>query len=166
MVTQGKIIVLGAIAGLFVLMGSIVYYASLDNPILEQAEIQLTKIELLSIDSALNQAKLKTEFTIHNPTEKTFTIPIISYELFVNGKSLGTGSYSTEDISMPGRAAFFPNSTIPLPSIFYITLDDNNTQEYNQIIDEDPTEFSVKGMVTIETAWTLVEKNFEDTLKR
>ena len=166
MVTQGKIIVLGAIAGLFVLMGGFVYYASLDNPVLEQAEIQLTKVKLLSMDSVLNKTKLEAEFTIHNPTEKTFTISIISYELFANGKSLGTGSYSTEDIAMPGRAAFFPNSTIPLSNIFYITLNDENMQEYDQIINEDPIEFSAKGVVTIETAWSLIEKNFEITLKR
>lgn len=166
MVTQGKIIVFGAIAGLFILMGGIVYYASLDNPALDQAEIQLTETKLLNIDSALNEAKLKVEFTIHNPTDKTFTISLISYELFVNGKNLGTGSYSTEDVSMPGRAAFFPNSTIPLQSIFYITLNNENTREYNQIINEDPIEFSAKGTVTIETAWTLIEKNFETILKR
>ena len=45
---------------------------------------------------------------ITNPSDTTFTVPRITYELYADGVLLGDGSYSTEDISMPGRAAFYP----------------------------------------------------------
>ena len=45
---------------------------------------------------------------------------VISYELFANGTSIGTSSYSVEDIPMTGRAPFYPGAEIPLDSYLKI----------------------------------------------
>ena len=145
-------------------MGGIVYYASLDNPQLERVEIELTNIELIDVNSIENRAKLETTFLVKNPGDKTFTVAIIAYELFVNGKSIGTGQYSTADIAMPGRAAFYPGSEIPLKNIFQLILSDTNAPEYKSIIEGKSLQYSVKGIVTVETAWSLVEKEFESSI--
>ena len=135
-------------------MGGFVYYASLDNPALEQIEIQLTDVEIIDVNSIENKAKLQTTFLVKNPSEKTFTVAIIAYELFVNGNSIGTGQYSTADIAMPGRAAFYPGSEIPLKNIFQLISTESNAGEYQSIIEGESVQYSVKGIVTVETAWS------------
>ena len=161
---QGRSILIVAIIGLLAIMGGIVYYASLDNPELEKIEIELSNVEIIDVNSIENKAKLQTTFLVKNPGDKTFTVAIITYELFVNDKSIGTGQYSTADIAMPGRAAFYPGSEIPLKNIFQLILSDTNAPEYQSIIEGESVQYSVKGIVTVETAWSLVEKEFESSL--
>ncbi|HXV65720.1 MAG TPA: hypothetical protein VD731_00645 [Nitrosopumilaceae archaeon] len=165
MLLQGKMILYAAIAGLLVIMGAIVYYASLDNPELEKLEIKLSNVELLDVNSIENQAKLELIFLVKNPSEKTFTVANISYELYANNKLIGTGQYSTEDVAMPGRAAFYPNSEIPLKNIFNLILSDVNAQEYQSIVNGEPVKYSVEGIITAETAWSLVEKEFQSNME-
>lgn len=162
---QGRAILFVAIAGLLALMGGFVYYASLDNPALEEIEIQLTDVEIIDVNNIENKAKLQTTFLVKNPSEKTFTVAIIAYELFVNDNSIGTGQYSTADIAMPGRAAFYPGSEIPLKNIFQLILTDTNAPQYQSIIEGESVKYTVKGIVTVETAWSLVEKEFENSVE-
>lgn len=157
-------ILFAAIGGLFALMGFFVFYASLDNPELEKIEIELAGVDLKDVNSVENHATLEISLLIKNPSEKTFTIAIISYELFANGNSIGTGQYSTVDIPMPGRAAFYPGSEIALKNFFKLTLDDNNVQEYQSITNGENVQYRVKGEVTVENAWSIIEKNFESSL--
>ena len=145
-------------------MGGIVYYASLDNPELEKIEIELSNVEILDVNNIENRAKLQTTFLVKNPSDKTFTVAIIAYELFVDGKSIGTGQYSTTGIAMPGRAAFYPGSEIPLKNTFQLVLTEENSSQYQAIIEGESIQYSVEGIVTVETAWSLVEKEFENTL--
>ena len=157
-------ILFAAIGGLFALMGYFVYYASLDNPHLEQIEIELVGVELIQVNSIENRAELETTFLVKNPSEKTFTVPLITFELFVDGKSIGKGQYSTEDIAMPGRAAFYPGSEIPLKTKFYLVLSDSIVQEYQDIINGGEMRFSVEGEITAQSAWSLIEKEFQSSM--
>ena len=145
-------------------MGGIVYYASLDIPQLEQVEIELFDVELIDVNSIENRAELKATFLVKNPSEKTFTVSFISYELFANGNSIGTGQYSTQDIAMPGRAAFYPGSEIPLKSNFQLVLSDVNAQDYQSITRGESVRYSVEGTITTESAWSLVDKEFQSSL--
>ena len=157
-------ILFAAIGGLFALMGYFVYFASLDNPQLEQIEIELVGVEVIQVNSIENRAELETTFLVKNPSEKTFTVPLITFELFVDGKSIGKGQYSTEDIAMPGRAAFYPGSEIPLKTKFYLVLSDSIVQEYQDIINGGEMRFSVEGEITAESAWSLIEKEFQSSM--
>jgi len=157
-------ILFAAIGGLFALMGFFVYYASLDNPQLEQIEIELVGVELIQVNSIENRAELETTFLVKNPSEKTFTVPLITFELFADGKSIGKGQYSTEDIAMPGRAAFYPGSEIPLKTKFYLVLSDSIVQEYQDIINGGEMRFSVEGEITAQSAWSLIEKEFQSSM--
>jgi hypothetical protein len=161
LVSQGRGIIYAAIAGLLAMLGGITWYASLDNPQLEMAEIQLGSVSIQNVNSLEGRANLEVGFLIKNPSEKTFTVSNIDYELFANGKSLGRGQYSAQDIPLPGRAAFYPGVEIELPSIFKLMHSDNISEEYNAIINGQPVKFSAKGMIVVESAWSLVEKQFE-----
>ncbi|KAF6243052.1 hypothetical protein C6988_05015 [Nitrosopumilus sp. b1] len=153
--------VYAAIAGLLAMMGGFVFYASLDNPELDKIEIDLFDVQVIDVNNIDNRATLEVMFLVKNPSEKTFTIPSISYDLYADGVLIGSGQYSTEDVAMPGRAAFYPGAEIPLKNMFYLTLTEQNAQQYNAIVNGEELDFSVNGMVVVESAWSLIEKEFK-----
>jgi len=149
-----------AIGALLAMLGGIIWYASLDNPKLQQVEIDMGTVKLVSENSLEGKAKLDVGFVIKNPSDKTFTVSRIDYELFANGVSVGKGQYSTEDVAMPGRAAFYPNAEIELPSPFTLTTTTENADQYTTITTQGPVVYSAKGLIVVESAWSLVEKEF------
>jgi LEA14-like dessication related protein len=158
---QNKIIVYAAIAGLFGMMGIIIWYASLDNSELEQVEIKLLNVEVKDVNKIENSAKLEVTFLVKNPSEKTFTVPIISYQLYADGQLLGSGQYSTEDISMPGRALFLSGVEIPLKNTFILNKSDVNSEIYQAVLNGNISSFSAEGSITTQTSWSSSEKGFK-----
>jgi LEA14-like dessication related protein len=152
----GRIVPVIAILALLALMGGGVYYASLDNEDLESATIELTSVEVLDVNSIEN-----VTFTVTNPSDLTFTVPVITYELYANGNVLGSGAYSTEDVAMPGRAAFYPETEIPLESWFTLIMTDENQREYNAIVSGEQLKYDAVGILTVESAWSIVEPPFD-----
>lgn len=161
MALQNKIIVYAAIAGLFGMMGIIIWYASLDNSELEQVEIKLLNVEVKDVNKIENSAKLEVTFLVKNPSEKTFTVPIISYQLYADGQLLGSGQYSTEDISMPGRALFLSGVEIPLKNTFILNKSDVNSEIYQAVLNGNISSFSAEGSITTQTSWSSSEKGFK-----
>ena len=157
----GRIVPVIAIFGLIALLGGGVYYASLDNDDLESATIELTSVEILDVNSIENSATLAVIFTITNPSDLTFTVPVITYELYANGNVMGAGAYSTEDIAMPGRAAFYPGTEIGLESWFSLKLTDENQQQYYAIVSGENIDYDAFCILTVESAWSIVEPPFD-----
>ena len=157
----GRIILVVAILALLGMMGGGVYYASLDNPQLEKATIELSAVELRDVNTIENRATMIVTFSVTNPSDLTFTIPLIAYQLYGDGVSLGSASYSTEDVAMPGRAAFYPGTEIPLDSKFSFVLTDVNETVYEKIVTGQSVQYSATGMITVESAWSIVEMNFD-----
>ena len=157
---QSRATLFAAIGGLFALMGAFVLYASFDNPELEKVTIELQDVKVIDVNTIDNTAKLQVTFLVGNPSEKTFTVPVISYDLVANGESIGSGVYSTEDVSMPGRAAFYAGVEIPLKNTFKLTKDTVNDEIYDAIINGEDVDYTVSGMITVETSWSLIEKEF------
>ena len=153
--------VYAAIAGLLAMMGGFVFYASLDNPELDKMEIDLFDVQVIDVNNIENRVTLQVTFLVKNPSEKTFTIPSISYDLYANGNLIGAGQYSTEDVAMPGRAAFYPGVEIPLKNKFFLTLSEQNAPQYNAIVNGEELDFSASGTVVVESAWSLIEKEFK-----
>ena len=161
LINQGKVIVYVALAGLLAMLGGIMWYLSLDQPQLGLMEIRGVDVNVKSVNSIDGKANLYVNFLIKNPSDKVLTILSIDYELFANGTPVGKGRYSTEDIPLPGRAAFYPNAEITLPSEFQLVRYDSNSDVYNAIVNEEPVKFSAKGKMVVESAWSSVEKDFE-----
>lgn len=157
-------IVYAAIAGLLAMMGGFVFYASLDNPQLELTEVELQSVEVVDVNTVEDSAKLQITFLVKNLGEKTFTVPVISYDLYADGVLIGASAYSTEDVAMPGRAAFYPGAEIPLKNFFQFSRSEANSDIYQTIVDVGNVDFSAEGVITIETAWSLVEKEFQSSL--
>lgn len=161
MALQNKIIVYAAIAALFGMMGIIIWYASLDNSELEQVEIKSLNVVVGDINKIENSAKLEVTFLVKNPSEKTLTVPIISYKLYADGILLGSGQYSTEDVAMPGRALFLSGVEIPLKNTFILKASDVNPETYQAVLNGNISSFSADGSITTQTSWSSGEKAFK-----
>ena len=164
MALQSKMTVYVAIAGVLALMGGIVYYASLDNVSLEQAEIKLASVELTDVSKINNQAKFDVTFLVKNPSEKTFTVSQIGYQLFGNGELIGSGQYSAIDVALPGRAVFYPGAEVPLKSKLVLSKSEVNSEIYDDMINNRITSFMAEGSITTETSWSISEKEFKTGL--
>ena len=161
MALQSKMIVYAALAGCLALMGGIFYYGSLDTVQIEQVSIQLTNVELKDVSVIDNQAKFDVSFLVKNPSDKTFTVPLIEYQLYGDEILLGSGQYSTVDISMPGRAGFFPGVEITLKSIFVLSKSEVNSEIYQDVIENKIDRFSAEGIITTQSSWMTIEKEFK-----
>ena len=161
MALQSKMTVYAAIAGVLALMGGIIYYASLDNVDLDQVEIKLTNVELRDVNSISNQAKFDVTFLVKNPSDKTFTVSVIEYNLYANGTLLGSGIYSTADIALPGRALFSAGAEIPLKNIFVINKGDVESEIYDAMINNRIASFSAEGSITTQSSWSEAQKEFK-----
>jgi len=106
---------------------------------------------------------LSVTFLVTNPSEKTFTVPLIGYQLYADNVLLGSGQYSTVDIAMPGRAIFSSGAEIPLKNTFDLSLSDVNNEIYQAILDDKIKSFRAEGVITTESAWSTVEKEFNSS---
>ena len=157
----GRPILFLAIIALLAMMGGIVYYASLDNDDLSMATIELESVELTDVNSVESRATLKVTFLVANPGEITVTVPVITYTLYADGSDIGSGTYSTEDVAMPGRAAFYPDAEIPLKNKLTIVMSEMNETVYNKIVSGQVIQYAATGQMTVESAWSIVELDFD-----
>ena len=160
MALQSKTTVYLAIVGVFAMMGGIIFYASLDNSKLEQVGIELTNIEFLD-ENIKDVARFNVTFLVNNPSDTTFTVSIIQYDLYADGILLGSGKYSTEDVSMPGRASFFPDTEIPLKNIFVLNKSEVGPEIFQDVIDGSVKKFTTGGVITTQTTWSIIETEFK-----
>jgi len=153
-----------AIGALFAFLGGMVYYSTLDFPELEKSELELLSVDVVEIDSIENRIFLKLLFGITNHGERTVTVPEISYELFANGLSLGSSSYSVSDIPMTGRVLLTSGLQVSLPGEITINLTDNNKDIYEAIAAGESLGYRVTGQYTIETAWQILDIQFDSSI--
>ena len=161
MALQSKLTVYAAIAGVFVLMGGIIFYASLDNVELEQIEIKLTNVKLINVNTSNDQAKFEVTFLIKNPSDKTLTVSVIDYQLYGDDMLLGSGLYSTTDVALPGRALFYSGAEIPLKNTFVLNKEDIGSETYEKAVNEKIDDFTSEGRITTQTSWSESDKDFK-----
>jgi len=163
LVSRGRVVILGAFGGLGILLLGLVMFANSGQDVLKKVNVDLVDVKVLDVNKISNRAHLEVAFNVTNPTDITSTISTISYDLYVNGKDLGSGHYSTEDVAMAGRAPLFPSSTVTLTNTFDLVNTDQISNEYLDVINGKHVSYKVTGQVTVESAWTLITKDFEST---
>ena len=157
-------IVYAAIGAMFAFMGGIVYFSTFDIPELEQSELELLSVNVKEIDSIDNRMTLNLVFGITNHGDRTVTVPEISWELFADGKSLGSSSYSISDIPLTGRALLTSGLQVPIQSEMTINLTDDIEDVYNALAAGENLDYRVVGQYTIETAWQVIDMQFESSI--
>ena len=145
-------------------MGGIVWYSTYDIPELEKSELELLSVNVVEIDSIQNRMYVDVVFGITNHGERTVTVPQIGFELFANGKSLGSSSYSVSDIPLNGRALMMSGMQVPLVAEITINLTDDIKDIYEVISSGGSVEYRVNGQYTIETAWQVIDIRFDSSI--
>jgi len=163
-IKPSKMIVYVAIGALFAFLGGIVYYSTLDFPELEKSELELLSVDVVEVDSIQNRMHLDLVFGVTNYGERTVTVPEISFELFANGKSLGSSSYDVLDIPLNGRALMLSGMQVPLVGEITVNLTDDIKDVYEAIVAGESLDYRVTGQYTIETAWQVIDIQFDSSL--
>ena len=149
---------------MFAFMGGIVWYSTYDIPELEKSELELLSVNVVEIDSIQNRMYVDVVFGITNHGERTVTVPEIGFQLFANGKSIGSSSYSVSDIPLNGRALMLTGMQVPLVGKITINLTDDIKDVYEAMAAGESLDYSVTGQYTIETAWQVVDIQFDSSL--
>ena len=163
-IKPSKIIVYAAIGAMFAFMGGIVYYSTFDIPELEKSEFELLSVSVVEIDSIQNRMYVDVVFGITNHGERTVTVPEISFQLFANGKSIGSSSYSVSDIPLNGRALMLTGMQVPLVGKITINLTDDIKDIYEAMAAGESLDYRVVGQYTIETAWQVIDIQYDSSL--
>ena len=163
-IKPSKIIVYAAIGAMFAFMGGIAYYSTFDIPELEQSEIELISVSVTEIDSIENRLYLDIVFGITNHGERTVTVPEIGFQLFANGKSLGSSSYSVSDIPLNGRALMLSGMQVPLVGELTVNQTDDIKDVYEAVAAGESLDYRVVGQYTIETAWQVIDIKFDSSI--
>ena len=145
-------------------MGGIAYYSTFDIPELERSEIELLSVNVIEIDSIENRMYLEVVFGITNHGERTVTVPEIGFQLFANGKVLGSSSYDVSDIPLNGRALMLSGMQVPLVGKITINLTDDIKDVYEAMAAGESLDYRVVGQYTIETAWQVIDTKFDSSL--
>ena len=153
-----------AIGGLFAFLGAIIFVSTLDFPELEKSELELLSVNVVEIDSIRDRMYLDLVFGVTNYGERTVTVPEISWQLFANGKLLGSSSYSVSDIPLNGRALLLSGMQVPLVGEITINLTDDIKDVYEAIAAGESLDYRVTGQYTIETAWQVIDIPFDSSI--
>ena len=149
---------------MFAFMGGIVYYSTFDIPELEKSEFELLSVSVVEIDSIQNRMYVDVVFGITNHGERTVTVPEISFQLFANGKSVGSSSYSVSDIPLNGRALMLTGMQVPLVGKITINLTDDIKDIYEAMAAGESLDYRAVGQYTIETAWQVIDIQYDSSL--
>ena len=161
-----RLALIGAIAAVVITSIAYPYILVLVFPAIDvdKVSIDLTRVAL-SPESGQQELTLEITFTVVNNNDVTLTTSKIDYELFADGKPVGTDILSYEDVPVNGRPALFSGSSVPLRDSFVLKYSDEQAEMYNSILtNSTQLDWKVTGNAIIESGTVSVPKEFSDEL--
>jgi predicted extracellular nuclease len=165
--SRRRIILIGAITAVAITIILLPLILTITLPNLNNLTIDMSKVETISDTNNTQGSQLNVVFVVYNPTKQTLTTSRIEYELFADGKSLGSDTLSFEDIPLNGRPQFYSNSSTTLQSTFKITSN-SIAQLFNKIVENHESikqiKWRVTGVATIESGFSSSSKEFSNEI--
>jgi hypothetical protein len=137
---------------------------------LNQLTISVSKVEAVNPDVAndTQRVQLNVYFNVYNPTRNVLTTSRIDYQLFADGKPLGQGILSYEDIPLNGRPQLYYHSNTTLKSLFKPTYSNANILLLNKMLSNPDIvkqiKWRVEGEAQIESGFSSTPKQFNAEL--
>ena len=159
--------VIGVLVITIILLPRIQYFVN--APDVDAIDFELTSVNVTNLSNNTNNIELLLSFDVSNPSEKTATTSKIEYDLFGDDELLGHGVLSYEDIPLNGRPQFSPGQTTTLKSPIILQPSDTNMGIIEKLINNqsdsiDNIRWKVNGTSQIESAFVIVQKEFNDAL--
>lgn len=165
--SRRRIILIGAITAVAITIILLPLILTITLPNLNNLTIDMSKVEAINDTNNTQGSQLNVVFVVYNPTKQTLTTSRIEYQLFADGKSLGSGILSFEDIPLNGRPQFYSNSSTTLQSTFKITSN-SIAQLFNKIVENHESikqiKWRVTGVATIESGFSSSSKEFSNEI--
>jgi hypothetical protein len=159
--------VIGVLAITIIFLPRIQYF--INAPDVNAIDFKLSSVDITNLSNNTNNIELVLRFDVSNPSEKTATTSKVEYDLFGDNEFLGHGVLSYEDIPLNGRPQFSPGQTTTLKSPIVLQPSDTNIDIIEKLIDNQSDSinnirWNVNGSSQIESAFVIVQKDFNDVL--
>lgn len=141
----------------------------INAPDVNAIDFKLSSVDITNLSNNTNNIELLLRFDVSNPSEKTATTSKVEYDLFGDNEFLGHGVLSYEDIPLNGRPQFSPGQTTTLKSPIVLQPSDTNIDIIEKLINNqsdsiNDIRWNVNGSSQIESAFVIVQKDFNDVL--
>jgi hypothetical protein len=159
--------VIGVLVITIIFLPRIQYF--INAPDVNAIDFKLSSVDITNLSNNTNNIELVLRFDVSNPSEKTATTSKVEYDLFGDNEFLGHGVLSYEDIPLNGRPQFSPGQTTTLKSPIVLQPSDTNIDIIEKLIDNQSDSinnirWNVNGSSQIESAFVIVQKDFNDVL--
>ncbi|HYZ95370.1 MAG TPA: hypothetical protein VE524_02020 [Nitrososphaeraceae archaeon] len=159
--------VIGVLVITIIFLPRIQYF--INAPDVNAIDFKLSSVDITNISNNTNNIELLLRFDVSNPSEKTATTSKVEYDLFGDNEFLGHGVLSYEDIPLNGRPQFSPGQTTTLKSPIVLQPSDTNIDIIEKLINNqsdsiNDIRWNVNGSSQIESAFVIVQKDFNDVL--
>ena len=159
--------VIGVLVITIIFLPRIQYF--INAPDVNAIDFKLSSVDITNLSNNTNNIELLLLFDVSNPSEKTATTSKVEYDLFGDNEFLGHGVLSYEDIPLNGRPQFSPGQTTTLKSPIVLQPSDTNIDIIEKLINNqsdsiNDIRWNVNGSSQIESAFVIVQKDFNDVL--
>jgi hypothetical protein len=159
--------VIGVLVITIIFLPRIQYF--INAPDVNAIDFKLSSVDITNLSNNTNNIELLLRFDVSNPSEKTATTSKVEYDLFGDNEFLGHGVLSYEDIPLNGRPQFSPGQTTTLKSPIVVQPSDTNIDIIEKLINNqsdsiNDIRWNVNGSSQIESAFVIVQKDFNDVL--
>jgi hypothetical protein len=159
--------VIGVLVITIIFLPRIQYF--INAPDVNAIDFKLSSVDITNLSNNTNNIELLLRFDVSNPSEKTATTSKVEYDLFGDNEFLGHGVLSYEDIPLNGRPQSSPGQTTTLKSPIVLQPSDTNIDIIEKLINNqsdsiNDIRWNVNGSSQIESAFVIVQKDFNDVL--
>jgi len=161
---RGKLVVIGAaITLVMIFIAGWLRTLGETEDVLRNVRIEIDHVNVKSIDWDNNKMTVTIGFRVFNNTDKIVTLSKIEYNVILDDVNVGRDIKTYTDVPLVGRAPIYSKGSTVLPQDFTFMYSDEIKDAWNRLIRGEAAEWRVKGSADIETAFSIISFEFDDT---